>query len=148
MALTAEDIRTYLKDDHELNILLEGEIQSPDALIALASKLAVSDFNAISPVSSYSVENFPNDATLLYGVLHHLSTGEAERQLRNNVNFSSQGTQVSIDDKYQAYQGLSQYYKSLFDQRAKELKHHINVASAWGESFSPYIGINDHNFRN
>jgi hypothetical protein len=94
------------------------------------------------------VENFPNDATLLYGVLHHLSTGEAERQLRNNVNFSSQGTQVSIDDKYQAYQGLSQYYKSLFDQRAKELKHHINVASAWGESFSPYIGINDHNFRN
>src|SRR6056297_2558207 len=103
MSITAEDIRAYLKDDIDLNVLLEGDIQSSDVLVALASRLAVSDFNAISPASDYSVENFPNDAALLYGILHHLATGEAERQLRNNVNFSSQGTQVSIDDKYQAY---------------------------------------------
>ena len=147
MTLTAEDIRAYLKDDQEFNILLEGEVQSRDALVELAARLAVSDFNAIPPMSGYSTEDFPNESTLLYGILYHLATGEAERQLRNNVNFNSQGIQVSIDDKYQAYQTLAQFYKTLFDQRAKELKQHLNTAAAWGESFSPYIGINDHNFR-
>jgi hypothetical protein len=93
------------------------------------------------------VTNFPSDSLLLQGTLHHLANSEAERQLRNQVNFSAQGLQSSVDDKFQSYNTLAQYYKSLFDRGARDLKQAINVASAWGESHSPYIGINEFNFR-
>jgi hypothetical protein len=148
MTLTASDIRTYVKDKEEFNVLLEGELQSDNALIELAMRMTVSDFNGMAPISSAILENFPNDSVLLYGTLYHLANGEAEKQLRNNVNFSAQGMQASIDDKFSSYTALAQFYKQLFEQRAKELKHAMNMAEAWGESFSPYAGINDHNFRN
>jgi hypothetical protein len=148
MPITASDIRTYVKDREDLNVLLEGDLQSDTNLIELAMKMAVSDFNAIAPLTSMILETFPNDAVLLYGTLHHLANGEAEKQLRNNVNFSAQGMQASLDDKQPSYTGLAQYYKQMFDQRSKEYKQALNTAAAWGESFSPYAGINDHNFRN
>jgi hypothetical protein len=147
MALSVDEIRTYTKDTPEFNILLEGDEQSEVSLIALAMKLAVSEFNSMPPVTSYVVDNFPSDAILLMGTLYCLANSEAERQLRNQVSFSTQGGQASIDDKYQQYINLATMYKSLFDQRALPLKQHLNTEAAWGESFSPYIGINDFDFR-
>lgn len=145
--LTVADIRTYTKDIAELNILLEGEEQSSTPLVELAMRMAVADYNAYQPFTGYTVENFPADSILLSGTLHHLANSEAERQLRNQVNFSAQGMQSSVDDKFQSYNTLAQFYKALFERKTKELKQAINVNSAWGESHSPYIGINEHNFR-
>ena len=147
MALSIDDIQVYTKDISEFNILLEGEEQSSMELIALAMRMAVSEFNIIPPVTTYMVENFPGDALLLNGTLYCLANSEAERQLRNQVSFNTQGGQASVDDKYQQYLSLATFYKTLFDTKAKDLKQHLNIDSAWGESFSPYIGINDFNFR-
>ena len=44
--VTLEDIRIYARDIPELNILLEGRLQSPDELVELAMRLAAEDFNA------------------------------------------------------------------------------------------------------
>lgn len=148
MALTPVDIQVYTKDLPEFNVLLEGEEQSDYDLITLAMKMAVSEFNGIPPVSTFSVENFPNDSLLLHGTLYCLANSEAERQLRNQVTFNTQGGQASIDDKYQQYLSLATFYKALFDPKAQALKQYINVENAWGENYSPYIGINDFNFRN
>jgi len=147
MTITVDTIRTYVNDTEAFNILLDGELQSGDALISLAMELAISDFNLVPPVTSYVLEGFAFDTVLLYGTLHHLANSEAEKQLRNQVNFSSQGMQSSIDDKQPAYSGLASYYKQLFDSKVKELKTYMNTADAWGENYSPYIGINDFNFR-
>ena len=38
--VTLEDIRIYARDIPELNILLEGRLQSPDELVELAMRLA------------------------------------------------------------------------------------------------------------
>jgi len=146
--LTLDDIKVYTKDLPEFNILLEGQEQSSDALINLAMKLALSTYNGFPPVSTYFLENFPNDAILLDGTLYHLANSEAERQLRNQINFSAQGVQSSVDDKFQQYQSLAAYYRASFEQKTTQLKQYMNTEDAWGEGFSPYIAINDFNFRN
>lgn len=144
MALTPTDIRALLKDVPDLNILLEGVEQSGDTLINLAIRMAVSDFNALPPTTIYSLEAFPSEAVLFYGVAHFLANGEAERQLRNQVNYNAQGLNASLDDKYPQYSQLSQYYYQMYMQKASQLKQHINIESAWGQISSPYTGLNDY----
>lgn len=148
MALLVTDVREYARDIPELNVLLEQKTQSSDALIALAMRLAVDDFNTIPPMSYYSVENFMSDSLLLLGTLYHLANSEAERQLRNQVTFGAQGMQAAVDDKAQAYLSLAQHYKAQFDAKAREIGQALNAEAAWGSVHSPYSGINDHNFRN
>lgn len=145
--LTIADVRLYAKDIAEFNVLLEGDEQSSDELIQLAMRLACNSYNIVPPVSQYTVENFPSDAVLLYGVLHHLANTEAERQLRNQINYNAQGLNAGIDDKFQFYNTLATYYKGLFEQGIRELKTFVNQDKAWGGSFSPYAGINEHRFR-
>lgn len=145
--ITAADVRLYAKDDAAMNVLLQGRYQSEDDLIELALKLAVNDFNVVPPISSYAVSNFPSDTMLMYGTLHHLANGEAERQLRNQVTYNAQGLNAGIDDKYQQYNQLALYYKQLFEAKIKEMKSQQNLEKAWGGSFSPYAGLNEYKFR-
>ena len=147
MALTPDDIRLYAKDLAEFNVLLEGGPQSSDSLIHLAMRLTAADFNAAPPVTWYGPDDLPNDTVMLYGVLHHLANAEAERQLRNQVTYNAQGLNAGIDDKAMLYNQLAQYYKGLFEQKLREYKAFLNAQDAWGGSFSPYAGINEHDFR-
>ena len=147
MSLSTEEIRHYVKDNPLLNILLEGNYQSCDELIALAKKLSIGDFNIIPPVTQYLEENFPSDTVMLYGILHHLANSEAERQLRNQITYNAQGLNAGIDDKYQQYLQLAQYYKGLFDQGITSYKQSLNIEKAWGGSFSPYAGLNTFQYR-
>lgn len=147
MALSVEDILVYVKDKPEFNILLQGEYQSSPELIQLCMRFAVETFNGVTPVTFYTVNDFPNMAILLYGTLHHLAIGEVERQLRNQVEFTAQGLNVAIDNKAAMYQQLSTYYRGLFDSETKAYKTFLNTEQAWGEAFSPYARINDFLFR-
>jgi len=145
--LTASQVRLYVKDIEVMNKLLDDHIQNWDELINLAMQLTVGYVNLVPPVTSYSVEDFPNDTIMLYGVLHHLANGEAERQLRNNVNYSAQGLNVGIDDKFQSYNSLAIYYKQLFDQNISTYKQFLNQEQAWGGVFSPYTVTHTWEFR-
>lgn len=145
--LTPDEVRSYMKDDEDLNILMEGELQSGDELINLATRLAVEDFNAQAPVTEYNEDNFPNATILLYGVLHHLTNSEAERQLRNQVNYNAQGLQAGIDDKHQVYNQLAQYYKQMFEQKMMEYKRYLNMEDAWGQIPSPYSALNEYKYK-
>lgn len=136
--LTPAQIRLYIKDVDVLNKLLDGHIQNIDELIELAKSLTVNYANIVPPKTSYTVENFPSDTVMLYGVLHHLANGEAERNLRNNVNYQAQGLATEIDNKYQEYSQLAQYYKQLFDQQLGQIKQYENQEQAWGGAYSPY----------
>lgn len=145
--LTIADVRLYCKDKAEMNVLLEGYHQSSDELIELCMRLATDDFNIQPPISKFIVANFPSDTTLMYGTLHHLCNSEAERQLRNQVNYNAQGLSAGIDDKFQQYLQLAQYYKQLFEAKISEMKKQMNTEKAWGGLYSPYAGINQWKFR-
>jgi len=147
MALTVEEIRTYIRDKEEWNILLEGKEQSTNTDIEMAMKLSISDVNVFPPVTQFNVESLNNDSLLLFGTLHHLANMEAERQLRNQVNYSAQGLNAGIDDKTQMYTSLATYYKGLFDARCQSYKQYLNTKDAWGDSLSPYSVLNPYNFR-
>lgn len=147
MVLEVDEIREYVRDTPSLNILLEGRLQSEDSHIEMGMKLAVSDFNSAAPVSHYTVETFPSAAIILYGTLHHMCNMEAERQLRNNVNYNAQGLNAGIDDKFGQYNQLATYYKQLLEARTREFKQYVNVSQAWGGELSPYAGINEYQFR-
>lgn len=147
MALTVSDVHRSVKDQPEFNVLLEQDRQSGDPMIKLAFKLAVSDFNSLPPASSYTQENFPNDAVLLYGVLFYLANGEAERQLRNQVNYNAQGLSVNLDDKFAQYNQLAQFYSQMFTRRSSELKKNLNIDAAWGQVSSPYAEVNQWDYR-
>lgn len=142
MALTAEKVYTYVKDNATDNDLLEGVLQSSTDVVTLAMELAIDDFNAEQPVTKYSSADFPSDTVLLYGTLHHIANGEAERQLRNQITYSAQGLNANIDDKYEQYSRLSQYYRQIFESKSAKLKQSLNMAAAWGGMNSPYISIN------
>ena len=147
MALSLSDVYTYAKDQSDLNILLDNSLQSSAPLITLAMKLAVSEVNATAPVTHFEPENFPSDTILLYGTLHHLANSEAERQLRNQVNYSAQGVSAGLGDKFPQYQQLSGFYRQLFDAKVRELKQYLNQESGWGGAYSPYIMLNEFNYR-
>jgi hypothetical protein len=147
MTLSVDDVRVFTKDTVLDNVLLEGKEQSDDDLIELAMNLAVQLFNSVAPVTQYSVESFPNDTILLYGTLYHLALSESERQLRNEINFQTQGMNVAIDNKHQQYVALATTYRQLFDAETKAYKMYINTEQAWGEDFSPYANINEFLFR-
>ncbi len=147
MSLTIDDVRTYCKDIEPLNVLLRGKLQSSDELIMLAMRLATNDYNLVPPLTNVSVDSFPSDTMFMYGILHHLCNAEAERQLRNNVNYSAQGLNAGIDDKFEQYNRLAAYYKQLFDQKVTENKTYQNMDRAWGGSASPYACINEYNYR-
>lgn len=147
MPITVDDILNYVKDKTEFNILLQGENQSTPELVELCMRLTVDTFNGVTPVTNYTITDFPNSAIMLYGTLHHLAIGEAERHLRNQIDFSAQGLNVAIDNKASTYQALSTYYRGLFDSETKSFKMYLNTEEAWGESFSPYARINDFLFR-
>lgn len=147
MILTIANIRTYVKDKPELNILLQGDEQSSDDLVTLCMNLAVEMFNGVTPNTMFTLDTFPNATILLYGTLHHLAIGEIERQLRNQVDFQAQGLNIAIDNKAPVYQQLASFYRNLFDSETKTFKMYLNTEQAWGESFSPYARINDFIFR-
>ena len=134
MSLTIDDV-------------LRGKLQSSDELIMLAMRLATNDYNLVPPLTNVSVDSFPSDTMFMYGILHHLCNAEAERQLRNNVNYSAQGLNAGIDDKFEQYNRLAAYYKQLFDQKVTENKTYQNMDRAWGGSASPYACINEYNYR-
>ena len=147
MAITADDIMLYVKDNEDMNILLNGELQNSTELVTLAMRLATSMFNSVTPITYFGLENFPNDMILLYGTLHHLAMSEAERQLRNQIDFTTQGLNVGIDNKYQQYLSLASTYRQMFDSETKALKAFMNAENAWGDSYSPYSNINEFRFR-
>ena len=147
MALTAANIREYVKDKVDLNILLDNTEQSSDPLITTAMELTVAMFNAVQPITVHALGTFPNDYLLLIGTLYHLCNSEAERQLRNQVNYSAQGLNAGIDDKSQMYQQLASMYLQQFMQMSQSLKQAANVADAWGVAPSPYSALHTWRFR-
>lgn len=146
-ALSIQEIRVFTKDLPEYNFLSQGSEESSAELIELALEGAVNFFNQISPVTNYTVDNFPNKIILLNGVCWLLAMAEMNNQVRNQISYSAQGLTAGINDKAPLYQALATMYKENFLSGAQEFKRYINMADAWGSVSSPYIAINTADFR-
>lgn len=136
--LTIEEVREFLQDRPENNLLLDNKEEFPSSMISLAIELAVSAYNALPPMSTVTSTTFPNKAILLTGTLYKLYAGQAALLARNTMNYSDGGLQIPIEERFSLYQSLAAMYQADFENSARSLKMHLNVEEGWGYVFSEY----------
>lgn len=129
--LSPDDVRAYISDFADRNYLLDGE-EFSDASIALAKKLAISDYNVIPPVSQVNDVTFPGLALLLKGTVAHLLLGKAAHLARNTMSYTDGGLQIPTEERSQLYTELGNQYLAQFKDEATKLKVHLNIESGWG----------------
>lgn len=139
--LTTTDVRTFLMDSPDQNFLLDAQ-EFSDPYITLCMGLAISSFNAITPVSSYTDTNFPNRMVWLYGTCWQMFAGRAALAARNQLSYSDGGLQIPVEEKYELYAGLSASFGAQFKEMAQRMKIQDNIDNGWSsvggdESFFP-----------
>lgn len=130
--LTEEEVREYIQDYPGENLLLDKE-EFSDTFINLSMGFAAEEYNAISPRSSYTLENFPSKAVLITGTLWKMYSGKAAQMARNQLSYSDGGLQIPIEEKYELYMNLANNYMTQFLSSATKLKISINMEGGWGE---------------
>jgi hypothetical protein len=148
--VTETEIRMWLRDyalghlpGGQGNLLLD-DVQFTRDELTFSVKMAVSNFNAITPLSSFLVDgsNFPNEYLLLLGVARFLMVSESFHQLRNQASVQDGDIAPSgIYDKSQAYLGLAQMLKAEWDQLTRMMKNQFNMEGAYSYLGSGYKNV-------
>ena len=146
--ITEDKIRMFMRDyalghlpGGQGNILLDDVQFTPDELTN-ATEFAISSFNAITPISSYHTENFPNDYLLLIGTTRFLLMSESIHQLRNQVHVQDGDIAPSgIYEKHQLYLQMAQQLKAEWDQLSRQMKNQFNMQAAYNSIGSGYAYI-------
>ena len=131
IVLLPEEVRAYLSDYPEENLLLDKE-EFSDTSITLAMELALSDFNSIPPRSGFGQVNFPSKGVLLYGTLWHLFLGRAALLARNHLTYSDGGLQVPVEERYELYISMANTFQAMYKDAASKLKISMNMEAGWG----------------
>ena len=150
-AVVSEDeIRMWLRDyalghlpGGQGNLILD-DVQFSRNELTFAVKMAVSNFNAITPISSFLTNgsNFPNEYLLLLGTARFLMFSESFHQLRNQASVQDGDIAPSgIYDKSQMYLGLAQALKGEWDQLTRQMKNQFNMEGAYGFFGSGYRNV-------
>lgn len=138
MAITSGQVSRFLRDVSDNNILL-AEVQFTEEDINDAMLFAASEFNAITPVTTYTIDTFPNDWLFLMGTAAHLMQSESFLQLRNQATYSDGDVQnIGVDDKFTFYRQLAADLKAEWKTAAQKVKQQINMESGYDSLSSGY----------
>lgn len=152
--ITEDKIRMFLRDyalghlpGGQGNILLDSVQFTKDELDN-AIYFAVEAFNAITPISSYTEESFPNSYLLLIGTARFLMFSESFHQLRNQINNVQDGdiAPTGIYEKHQLYLQLAQQLKGEWDQLSRDMKNQFNMEGAYGFIGSGYRNVGNRRY--
>lgn len=148
--VTEDMIRMWLRDyalghlpGGQGNLILD-DVQFTRDELTFATRMAVSNFNAITPISNYLANgsNFPNEYLLLLGTARFLMISESFHQLRNQANAQDGDiAPSSIYDKAQAYLGLAQALKGEWDELTRMMKNQFNMEGAYSYLGSGYKNV-------
>jgi len=136
--LTTEDIRWFLRDTPEHNILLPDDVEFSDEDIRRAIRFAVSKYNAMTPQTAYGPESI-HEYILLCGVCAILLRSEGVRQNRNEMR-SQDGNiaNVNLDEKQAQYAQWADLMQREFDHHARQVKTQNNMESCYSSFSSGY----------
>jgi hypothetical protein len=136
--LTTEDIRWFLRDHPDKNILLPEGVEFSNDDLTRAIRFATAKFNAMTPQSNTHWENI-NEYVLLCGVCAILLRSEGLRQNRNAV-YAQDGNiaPVNIDEKEALYAKWADIMQQEFDFLARQIKTQNNMESVYGGFSSGY----------
>lgn len=145
MSVTLDDVRHFMMDYPEVNVLHDNVEVFSDDDIKKALDWSVENFNSEPPlhIRITSINDIPSSQLILMGATKWLLQSFIIGQQRNHLNYNDGG--ISIVDKDQ-HQHISQFL-AAYNQEYKDLlartKQYINinegygdVLSQWGESKS------------
>lgn len=139
--LKIEEIRMFLRDQPQYNVLLE-DIEFSDDDIRLAMRLTLARYNALTPQTSISSPLQINEWLLLAGVCCILFRSEGARQLRNQlVTQDGNVAPVGLDEKQELYVAWADRFCAEFDDKAQKIKIQLNMESCYGGFRSGYSYI-------
>lgn len=138
MAITVDNVRGFLRDRVEYNLLLDA-YQFTDDEITDAKRFAIAEYNAMTPVTSVEESNFPNDWILLMGTAAHLMWSEAFHQLRNQATYNDGDVErIGLYDKFAAYAQACDRLRAEWKQVAQKVKQQNNMEGMYGSLSSGY----------
>ena len=148
--VTTDKVRMFLRDyaasagvltGGQGNLLID-DVQFKEDEMLNAVDMAISAFNAITPMSGYTRENFPNEYLLLIGTARFLMMSESFHQLRNQVGVQDGDVQPSgIYEKGNLYLNLANLLRQEWQELSRAIKNQYNMESAYGFVGSGYSYI-------
>lgn len=138
--LTGEEVRLFLQDREELNLLLLGIRFTPE-MIEQAMINTVDYFNLMNPPLGmmFSLESFPYRSLLLLGTASYLLRSGAINEAANQLSYAADGVQVNDKDKSQIFMSLAQSLQQDFKELGQQIKMNHNIAQIYGVKHSEYI---------
>lgn len=138
MPLTSGDVTQFLRDYGAYNILLDA-VEFTEDEINKAMHFTASRYNALTPVTNFIPDTFPNDWLLLIGTCAHLMQSEAFLQLRNQATYRDGDVEnIGVDDKFLLYQQLKKSLDADWNNTAHKIKQQDNMESCYGSLSSGY----------
>ena len=144
--VTEENIRCFLLDSPDANILTAGQTIYNPKQIEQAMMQACGTYNAISPICmqvKLDGSDWPQGIQhlLIMGTASWLLLMTASDQLKNQFNTQDGNVpRVGVHDKYSQYLQFAQTLRQDFKTTLKEWKIAYDMERAFDESSSPLLG--------
>ena len=145
--VTTDKVRMFLRDyaasagvltDGQGNLIID-DVQFKEDEMLNAVDMAISSFNCMTPVSSYSRENFPNEYLLLIGTVRFLMMSESFHQIRNQVGAQDGDVQpAGVYEKGNLYLSLANLLRGEWQELSRALKNQYNMEAGYGFIGSGY----------
>lgn len=140
VVIAVDEVRRFMRDYPDKNILLDDvEFSLED--INQGLDFVVGAYNAVTPISSLSVEGWPSNLRylLLLGVSWYLIKSCAFLQLRNQATVQDGDiAPIGIDDKFPLYMQMHRELKTEWDFLVRQVKTQLNLESGYGCLSSGY----------
>lgn len=138
--VSKDQVRMFLRDRADRNILLD-DVQFSDDELNLATEMAVSAFNTVTPQTRLTPSSFPSHLQylLMIGTARFLLMTESFLQVRNQASYQDGDiSPIGIDDKQAAYSQMAQGLKAEWDELVRGVKTQTNMESAYNSVGSGY----------
>ena len=136
--LTTDDVRWFLRDTPEHNIILPDNVEFSTEDINRAIRFTVAKYNVLPPLTTYTYDMI-NEYVLLCGVCAILLRSEGIRQNRNEVRAQDGNiAPVNLDEKQAQYAAWADRMQQEFDLHCRLSKTEANMEACYGDQASGY----------
>lgn len=140
------DIKIFLRDGAEVNMLLEGVETSP-LMIEWAIDQTVEEYNLHPPhIGDVIFATYPSVALLRMGTIINVLMSAGLLQTRNQLTYNDGGISVSIFNKTGLYQSWIRLFRERYDQQLLRIKRAKNAENAYGGVHSEYLTASVHSY--
>jgi len=136
-------IRAYLRDEPQLNALLDG-YEHTDEQIDAAITMAISDWHRTPPILARRppLTELLNDEAvqglfIMGGVVHCLRSAGI-LQMRNRLDFNDAGLTVASSNKMRDYLAFAQEMAKEYSAAVADFKYAFNLHQAWSSVLTSY----------